>query len=72
MRDIESDLINEIVKVMRKGEKTQKDFADFKGVSRQSVNPYFTGERALLTGTGAELLEFLGVTIRLVPVEKSD
>lgn len=50
---------------MQREGKTQADFAAFKGVSRQSVNPYFAGRKGLLTETGKELLEFLGVTIKL-------
>lgn len=53
---------------MRRAGKSQADFASFKGASRQAVNPYFTGKKALLTDTALELLDFLGVRIRLEPI----
>lgn len=52
---------------MRSQGKTQADFAAHKGVTRQSVNPYFAGRKGLLTDTGKELLDYLGVTIKLEP-----
>ncbi|AXH00505.1 helix-turn-helix domain-containing protein [Deinococcus wulumuqiensis] len=54
---------------MRRSGKTQADFAAHKGVSRQSVNPYFNGKRSLFTETGRELLDFLGLRIRLEPID---
>lgn len=45
----------------------QADYARAVGISRQSVNDYFKGRRGLLTDTGKDLLEYLGVEIRLVP-----
>ncbi|AFD25909.1 hypothetical protein DGo_CA1982 [Deinococcus gobiensis I-0] len=54
---------------MRRAGKTQAEFATFKGASRQAVNPYFTGKKALLTDTALELFEFLGVRVKLEPIE---
>lgn len=54
---------------MKRAGKTQADFAAAKGSSRQAVNPYFTGRKALLTDTALELFEFLGVRVRLEPIE---
>ena len=50
---------------MRERGVTQSDFASSKGIMRQTVNPYFKGRKSLLTETGKDLLEFLGVKIRL-------
>ena len=69
MRDIEAELKNQIEDAMRRSGKTQADFAAHKGVSRQSVNPYFNGKRSLFTETGRELLAFLGLRIRLEPID---
>ena len=49
---------------------TQSDFAKANGRSRQAVNPYFAGRKALLTETGKDLLEFLNMEIVLVEREK--
>jgi transcriptional regulator with XRE-family HTH domain len=69
VRDIEAELLEEIEAAMRRTGQTQADFAAHRGVSRQSVNPYFNGKRSLLTETGRELLVFLGLRIRLEPLE---
>lgn len=66
---MEAQLLEEVRRVMREKGITQTDFADNKGISRQAVNPYFAGRRGLLTDTGKDLLEFLGVRIRLEPIE---
>ena len=70
MRTIEQQLLDEIAHVMRVKNLSQTDFAQAKDKSRQAVNPYFTGRKALLTGTGRELLEYLGVRIKLELIEK--
>ena len=57
--------MDEVAYVMRVKGLSQKDFAEHKGVTRQSVNAIFTGRNKLLTGSGRELLEFLGVRIKL-------
>jgi transcriptional regulator with XRE-family HTH domain len=64
-RTIEEQLLDEIAHVMRVKGVSQRDFAEHKGVSPQSVNQIFTGRRGLLTSSGVELLEYLGVHIRL-------
>ncbi|WP_043801923.1 helix-turn-helix domain-containing protein [Deinococcus gobiensis] len=69
MRHIEAELIGELEQAMRRAGKTQAEFATFKGASRQAVNPYFTGKKALLTDTALELFEFLGVRVKLEPIE---
>ena len=69
MRNIEIELIAELESAMKRSGKTQSEFATFKGVSRQSVNPYFSGKRALLTETALELFEFLGVRVKLEPID---
>ena len=69
MRDVEAELIAQIEEAMRKSGKTQADFAAHKGTTRQAVNPYFSGRKSLLTETGKDLLDFLGVSIRLVKKE---
>jgi transcriptional regulator with XRE-family HTH domain len=66
VREVEAQLLEEVKRVMREKGMTQTEFADRKGISRQSVNPYFSGKRGLLTDTGKDLLEFLGVEVRLV------
>lgn len=48
---------------------TQSEFAASKGITRQTVNPYFTGKKSLLTETGKDILEFLGVRIKLEVIE---
>ena len=67
---MEQQILDEIAYVMRVKGVTQKEFAEHKGVSRQSVNSVFTGRTKMLTGTGRELLEYLGVRIKLEPIEK--
>lgn len=69
MRNIEQQLIEQIELVMRERGVTQSDFASSKGIMRQTVNPYFKGKKSLLTETGKNLLEFLGVKIRLEVVK---
>lgn len=64
---MEAQLLEEVKRVMREKGVSQTDFAEKKGISRQAVNPYFAGRRGLLTDTGKDLLEFLGVEVRLVP-----
>jgi len=66
VRDIETELLKRIQEVMSAKGLTQSDFAKAHGRSRQAVNPYFAGRKALLTETGKDLLEFLGVEIVLV------
>ncbi len=67
MREIEKQLLSEIKRVMAEKGIKQADYARAVGISRQSVNDYFKGRRGLLTDTGKDLLEYLGVEIRLVP-----
>ncbi|GEM88527.1 helix-turn-helix domain-containing protein [Meiothermus granaticius] len=67
MREIEKQLLSEIRRVMAEKGIRQADYARAVGVSRQSVSSYFQGRRGLLTDTGKDLLEYLGVEIRLVP-----
>jgi transcriptional regulator with XRE-family HTH domain len=71
VRDIENQLLDEIFRVMRRRGLTQKDFAAAKGKTPQAVNPYFRGHKSLLTDTGKDLLEFLGVRIRLELIEEA-
>jgi transcriptional regulator with XRE-family HTH domain len=61
--------MDEIAYVMRVKGISQKDFAEHKGVTRQSVNSIFTGRTKMLTGTGRDLLEYLGVRIKLEVIE---
>ena len=65
MRNIEKQLLEQVEQIMRERGVTQSDFASSKGILRQTVNPYFKGRKSLLTETGKDLLEFLGVKIRL-------
>ncbi|WP_245557599.1 helix-turn-helix domain-containing protein [Deinococcus peraridilitoris] len=67
MRTIEQELLEQIKQVMRQSGKTQADFAAHQETSRQAVNPYFSGKKSLLTETGKDLLDFLGVSIQLIP-----
>ena len=69
MRTIEQQILDEVAHVMRVKGISQKDFADAKGVTRQSVNAMFNGRTKMLTGTARELLEYLGVRVRLEVVE---
>jgi hypothetical protein len=70
VRTIEQQLLDEIAHAMRVKNLSQTSFALARNKSRQAVNPYFTGRKALLTGTGRELLEYLGMKIKLVPIEE--
>jgi hypothetical protein len=72
VRDIEKQLIEEINKAMQTRKQTQAAFASSKNVNRQAVNPYFTGRKSLLTETGKDLLEFLGVRIKLEVIDDSE
>lgn len=72
MRDIEHELLLQLEDAMRRQGKTQADFAAQKGVSRQTVNPYFNGRKSLLTNTGREILDYLGLRIRLEPIESDE
>jgi transcriptional regulator with XRE-family HTH domain len=69
VRTIEQQLADEIAYHMRIKGVTQTDFANHRGVSRQSVSPVFSGRGGLLTGTAKDLLEWLGVRIKLEPIE---
>ena len=69
MRNIEQQLIEQVEQIMRERGLTQSDFASSKGIMRQTVNPYFKGKKSLLTETGKDLLEFLGVKIRLEVIQ---
>jgi plasmid maintenance system antidote protein VapI len=62
---MEQQMLDEIAHVMRVKGITQKDFAEHRGASRQSVNQLFTGRRGLFTDTARDLLEFLDVKIKL-------
>ena len=64
-RTMDQQLLDEIAHVMRVKGISQTDYATHKGVTRQSVSQFFTGRKALLTGTGKDLLEFLGVRLKL-------
>ena len=66
---MEQQLLDEIAFVMRVKGITQKDFADHKKTTRQNVNPIFNGRSGVLTGMGKDLLEFLGVKIKLEMIE---
>jgi len=70
VRDIENELLNRIQEAMKTKGITQSDFAKAHGKSRQAVNPYFAGRKSLLTETGKDLLEFLGMEIVLVERQK--
>ncbi len=65
MKDIENQFRKEIARVMQEKGITQTEYATAKGISRQSINPYLTGRKLLLTPVASELLEYLGVQIRL-------
>ncbi|MDX2005594.1 MAG: helix-turn-helix transcriptional regulator [Meiothermus sp.] len=64
---MEQQLLKEVQNLMDTKGITQAEYARAKGVSRQTVNQLFSGKRGLLTESAAELLEYLGVEIRLVP-----
>jgi transcriptional regulator with XRE-family HTH domain len=66
---IEQQLLEEIGQVMRSKGISQADYAKKRGVKPQSVSQFFTGRKALLTGTARDLLEFLGVRVRLEIIE---
>lgn len=55
---------------MREKGLTQAEYARRMGISRQQINQYMTGRRSLLTSTGKDLLESLGVRIRLEPIQE--
>ena len=65
MKKIETELLNEIHRVMREKGVNQTDYAKHRGTSRQSVNPYLTGRKLLLSPVGSDLLEYLGVKVKL-------
>lgn len=67
---MEEDILDQIAYVMRVKGLTQADFAEHKNVSRQSVNSIFTGRNKMLTGTGRELLDWLGLRVKLEVIEK--
>jgi plasmid maintenance system antidote protein VapI len=69
-RTLEQQFLDEIAHVMRVKDITQTDFANAKGVTRQSVNAIFTGRTKMLTGTARGLLEYLGVRVKLELIEK--
>lgn len=66
---MEQQLADEIAFVMRIKGISQTDFAKHRGVTRQSVSPIFSGRGGLLSGTAQDLLEFLGVRIKLEMIE---
>lgn len=72
MRNIEQQLADEIAYQMRVKGLTQTDFANHRGVTRQAVSPVFSGRTGLLTGTAKDLLEWLGVRIKLEPIEATE
>lgn len=61
--------MDEVAYLMRVRGLTQRDFAQHKQVTPQSVNQVFTGKVKMLTGQGRELLEWLGVKIKLEVTE---
>jgi plasmid maintenance system antidote protein VapI len=61
--------MDDIAHIMRVKGISQTDFAASKGVTRQSVSALFTGRTKVLTGTARELLEFLGVRIKLEVID---
>ena len=61
--------MDEIAYVMRVKGLSQKDFAEHKGVTRQSVSALFTGRTKVLNGTARDLLDFLGVRIKLEVID---
>jgi transcriptional regulator with XRE-family HTH domain len=67
---MEQQLADEIAYVMRVKGVTQTDFAKHRNVTRQSVSPVFSGRSGLLTSTAADLLEWLGVRIKLELIER--
>lgn len=69
---MEQQLADQIAHVMRVKGLTQQDFATHRGVTRQSVSPYFNGRKGLLTGTAEDLLKFLGVRIKLEVIEDAE
>jgi transcriptional regulator with XRE-family HTH domain len=69
VRNIEQQLIDQVMDIMQARRITQSEFAASKGITRQTVNPYFTGKKSLLTETGKDILEFLGVRIKLEVIE---
>jgi transcriptional regulator with XRE-family HTH domain len=69
VRNIEQQLIDQVMDIMHARRVTQSEFAASKGITRQTVNPYFTGKKSLLTETGKDILEYLGVRIKLEVIE---
>jgi transcriptional regulator with XRE-family HTH domain len=65
VRNIEDQIRKEIARVMQQKGITQTEYAAAKGISRQSINPYLTGRKLLLTPVASDLLEYLGVQIKL-------
>jgi hypothetical protein len=72
VRTIEDEFLTEILRVMHEKRITQTDYAKHRGSSRQSVNPYLTGKKLLLSPIGSDLLEFLGVRIKLEVIPESE
>lgn len=68
---MEAQLLQEIKRIMIEKGIKPSEFADQKGISRQSVSQYMTGKRGLLTDTGKDLLEYLGVRIKLEVVDNA-
>ena len=68
---MEQKLADQIDYLMRVKGLTQTEFAKHRGVTRQSVSRVFTGKGGLLTGTAKDLLEWLGVELKLEPKEEA-
>jgi predicted XRE-type DNA-binding protein len=71
VRTIEQQLADQILLIMRTKNLKQKDIADARGVSRQAISRVLQGKH-LLTGTCSEMLEFLGVRIKLEVIPESE
>lgn len=67
---MEQQLLEEVERVMRQKGVSQAEYARQKDKSRQHINLYIKGKKPLLTSTGTELLEYLGVRIRLEVIEE--
>ncbi len=65
---MEQELADQIAHIMRVKNIKQKDIAEARGVSRQAVSRVLQGKH-LLTGTCSELLEYLGVRIKLEVID---
>ncbi len=61
--------MDEVAYLMRVRGLSQRDFAQYKNVTPQSVNALFKGKNKMLTGQGRELLEWLGVRIKLEVID---